>query len=80
MSSKKISIGSKPSARKTADDTAVDSWVGSRSPEVTKAPMKRLTIDISAELHTKLKADCALRGRKMTDEVRELLMEKYGKS
>lgn len=80
MSSKKVSIGSKPSARKTADDTTVDTWVGSRSQETPKVPMKRLTIDIPAELHAKLKADCALRGRKMADEVRELLMEKYGKS
>lgn len=80
MSSKKVSIGGKPSAKKTADDTAVDAWVGSRSKDVSKAPMKRLTIDIPAELHAKLKADCAMRGRKMADEVRELLIKKYGKS
>ena len=80
MSSKKVSIGGKPAAKKASDDTAVDAWVGSRSQEAPKEPMKRLTIDIPTELHAKLKADCAMRGRKMADEVRELLMEKYGKS
>lgn len=80
MSSKKVSIGGKPSAKKSAEDTAVDVWVGSRSQEAHKEPMKRLTIDIPADLHTKLKADCAMRGRKMADEIRELLMDKYGKS
>lgn len=39
--------------------------------------MKRLTIDIPAELHSQLKADCAMKGRKMADEIRELLMKKY---
>lgn len=80
MSSKKVSIGGKPSAKKATDETAVDAWVGSRHQDPPKEPMKRLTIDIPAELHAKLKADCAMRGRKMADEIRELLVEKYGKS
>ncbi|PAU74062.1 hypothetical protein [Halomonas salipaludis] len=80
MSSKKVSIGGKPSAKKAADDTAADAWVGSRTQDAPKEPMKRLTIDIPAELHSKLKADCAMRGRKMADEVRDLLTEKYRKS
>ncbi|SDO47015.1 plasmid partition protein ParG [Vreelandella arcis] len=78
MSNKKVSIGGKPSAKKAAEDTAMDAWVGSRKQEPPKEPMKRLTIDIPTELHAKLKADCAMRGRKMTDEIRDLLMEKYG--
>ena len=78
MSNKKVSIGGKPSAKKAAEDTAMDAWVGSRKQEPTKEPMKRLTIDIPTELHAKLKADCAMRGRKMTDDIRDLLMEKYG--
>lgn len=80
MSSKKVSIGSKPSTKKAADDTAADAWIGSRTQDAPKEPMKRLTIDIPAELHAQLKADCAMRGRKMADEIRDLLMEKYGKS
>ncbi|XKH61902.1 hypothetical protein LG290_16575 (plasmid) [Halomonas sediminis] len=80
MSSKKISIGGKPSTRKPAENVAVDAWVGSRAENAPKEPMKRLTIDIPAELHAKLKSDCAMRGRKMADEIRDLLQEKYGKS
>lgn len=80
MSSKKVPLSGKPSAKKTTEDTAMDAWVGSRTQEAPKAPMKRLTIDIPAELHAQLKADCAMRGRKMADEVRDFLMEKYRKS
>lgn len=79
MSGKKVPISGKPSAKKQAGDAAMDAWVDSRSQEITKTPMKRLTIDIPAELHSQLKADCAMRGRKMADEVRDLLMEKYEK-
>lgn len=45
----------------------------------TKTKMKRLTIDISEDLHRKIKVSCAQRGKKIADEVRELLLEKYGK-
>ncbi|MGP5327771.1 MULTISPECIES: hypothetical protein [Halomonadaceae] len=74
MSNKKVPLGGKPSASKP--DSSVDAWVGSRQ----KEPNKRLTIDIPASLHAKLKSDCAMRGRKMADEMRDLLIEKYGKS
>lgn len=79
MSSKKVTFGGKPSAQKPAPES-IDAWVGSRSQEPVKEPMKRLTIDIPAELHAQLKADCAMKGRKMADEIRELLLQKYGKS
>jgi plasmid stability protein len=35
--------------------------------------MKRLTIDIPASLHSRIKVSCAQRGVKMADEIRELL-------
>lgn len=41
---------------------------------------KRLTIDIPASLHRTIKSQCALRGTKIADEVREILIEKYLKS
>lgn len=77
MSHKKISFSSKPSAKNSPTETAVDAWVDTRKQEVPREPMKRLTIDIPAELHSQLKADCAMKGRKMADEIRELLMKKY---
>lgn len=82
MSSKKVSLGGKP----TAKTAAVDAWVQDAPKEsIAKATPKkeankRLTIDIPASLHAKLKSDCAIRGRKMADEIRDLLLEKYGKS
>lgn len=38
---------------------------------------KRLTIDIPASLHRTIKSQCALRGSKIADEIREILLEKY---
>jgi hypothetical protein len=40
--------------------------------------MKRLTIDVPESLHRTIKAKCAMRGAKIADEVRELLLKKYG--
>lgn len=82
MSSKKVPLGGKPTAKKPAQEAAVDARVGTRSHEEheePKEPMKRLTIDIPADLHAALKSDCALRGRKMADEIRDMLAGRYRK-
>lgn len=76
MSTKKVPIGAKP----TAKPAAADAWVESRSKSGESEPMKRLTIDVPESLHRSIKAQCALRGTKIADEVRELLLQKYGKS
>lgn len=39
---------------------------------------KRLTIDVPAGLHTSIKIWCAQRGAKMSDTIRQMLMEKFG--
>jgi len=44
-----------------------------------KAQMKRLTIDVPVELHTAIKVDCAIRGAKMADVIRELLESQFRK-
>jgi hypothetical protein len=73
---KKIAFGTKPT-NKPALATTADAWVGSRDAgEVER--MKRLTIDIPESLHRNIKAQCAMRGSKIADEVRELLLQKYG--
>jgi len=41
--------------------------------------MMRLTIDFPADLHRSIKSQCAWRGPKIADKVRDLLTEKYGK-
>lgn len=73
---KKIKIGTKPT-NKSIPLTA-DAWVGSHKGSMDGA-MKRLTIDVPESLHRLIKMSCASRGTKIADEVRELLLQKYGK-
>lgn len=72
---KKVAIGAKPTNKPALD---ADTWVENRA-DSSPEPMKRLTIDISAQLHRSIKSQCAMRGTKIADEVRELLLQKYGK-
>ena len=74
--SKKISIGTKPTGG--GAPPTVDAWVGKGDTGRESGSMKRLTIDIPESLHRAIKAQCAARGTKMADEVRELLLQKYG--
>jgi hypothetical protein len=74
---KKIQIGSKPIT--ASPSVTADAWVEKRA--IGEAEnIKRLTIDLPETLHRKIKADCALRGTKMAEEIRELLLQKYGKA
>lgn len=79
MTSKKVTIGAKPASK--VAPAAADAWVENRIPvDESKAPvepMKRLTIDVPESLHRTIKAQCAMRGSKIADEVRALLLQKY---
>jgi hypothetical protein len=79
MSTKKVAIGAKPT-NKPAPAQA-DAWVENRADEAPEAdeaePIKRLTIDIPQSLHRRIKSQCAGRGNKIVDEIRELLLQKY---
>jgi hypothetical protein len=69
----------------TAIGDNADAWVGKGieqhlQPRAEVAPierMKRLTIDVSESLHARIKVDCARRGVKIADEVRELLEKHF---
>jgi ParG len=77
MTGKKISFGGRPSTKILPEQS--DEWVKNRElPE--KEKMKRLTIDVTESLHRAIKSECAMRGTKIADEVRELLISKYVKS
>ena len=76
MSAKKIQIGMKPTNK--AISSSADAWVESRKKSDEPEAMKRLTIDVPASLHRMIKSSCAMRGTKIADEVRELLLQKYG--
>jgi hypothetical protein len=66
---KKIEIGVRPTARANPDD-----WV---SGQQGKEPLKRLTIDLPRDLHTRVKVRCAQEGTKMSDKIRELLEREF---
>jgi len=44
-----------------------------------KPKMKRLTIDVSANLHSAIKIECARKGVKMADAIRDILESEFGK-
>ena len=75
---KKIQIDTKPTNKPAP--AAADAWVESRSNGDELERMKRLTIDVPESLHRAIKMQCAARGTKMADEIRELLMQKYGET
>ena len=75
--SKKVTIGVKPTSKST--QASADEWVENRNTGNAPEPIKRLTIDIPESLHRVIKMQCASRGAKIADEVRELLIQKYGK-
>ena len=74
MSTKNVTISGKPTSKPVV---SADVWVEKREATEVDAT-KRLTIDIPASLHRTIKAQCAMRGTKIADEVRELLLQKYG--
>ena len=76
MSTKKVSIGAKPTNKPAP--AAADAWVENRAAADEPEQMKRLTIDVPVSLHRAIKSQCAMRGTKIADEVRELLTQKYG--
>jgi predicted DNA binding CopG/RHH family protein len=78
--------------KKTAPADA-DDWVQNArqaDPEATTAiataslspveAMKRFTIDVPNELHRRIKTQCAMRGAKMADVLREILEREFPKS
>lgn len=81
MSAKKISITTKPT--NVQSETNLDSWISQGKESLDDAEpasekIKRLTIDIPESLHRIIKSQCASRGNKIVDEIRELLLQKYG--
>lgn len=48
-----------------------------QSPAYRVPTMKRLTIDISADLHSAIKVSCAQRGVKMADAIRQILKDEF---
>jgi len=64
--SKKVTFGSKPTRLWEEESKATE-----------KAPTKRLTFDLDATLHKRMKLDCASRDVNMTEEIRQLLEKRW---
>jgi predicted DNA binding CopG/RHH family protein len=74
-----------------AKPNPADSWVNQQTADVSEArmetnviplhevdePMKRFTIDVTETLHKRIKSQCAMRGTKMADFIRELLEKEF---
>lgn len=76
MNRKKVTLATKP--RPATPAPTADDWVQSRQLESGNGEaMKRLTVDVSSGLHTRIKSQCALKGVKMADEIRELLEKHF---
>lgn len=70
--------------RRPAAGSDADAWVASGAEvqlpatvTASQTAMKRLTIDIPADLHRRVKRECADRGVKMADVVRDLLLAEF---
>lgn len=46
-------------------------------PDAPTEPMKRFTIDVPVELHRRIKTQCAMRGLKMADALRNILEREF---
>ena len=90
---KKVPIKAK--SKTATPSKAADEWVEGKEVEQSapdseqatsasgqgndKQKMKRLTIDVSENLHRRIKVECASRGVKMADEIRGLLEREFSK-
>jgi predicted DNA binding CopG/RHH family protein len=70
---KKVSFGTTPQ-KVTPVAASADQWVDTR---INTETNKRLTIDLPESLHRRIKTQCAARGVKMVDVIREMLEEKF---
>ena len=82
---KKVSFAAKPNKAKETPQAA-DAWVSGGDPREqpeakseVQVPIKRLTIDVPADLHQRVKIGCTKRGLKMADEIRKLLDKEFPK-
>lgn len=78
MTKKTITISARPSGKLVG--LAADAWVENRAEAGSEEKMKRLTLDIPESMHRRIKAQCALNGNTIVEEIREILLQKYGKT
>jgi hypothetical protein len=72
MSNKTINI-----PRKKPSSSELDSFVRGKPAAVATEPMKRLTFDIPASLHKRIRMDCLEQGIDMAVVIRRMLQERW---
>jgi hypothetical protein len=83
--SKSVAINPNPRNKPKPDTDALDAFVQGKeapkavtaSPPASKQPMKRLTFDIAADLHKRIRMTCLDRGKDMAEELRRILNENF---
>lgn len=73
---KKVTFPTRPTAR-VEPPPAGDDWVESRAAGNAPEPLKRLTFDVPLGLHKAIKADCALQGKTMVEEIAAMLEARW---
>lgn len=68
-------VGKRKGAEPVEDASSASATVVAMAPPAE--PMKRFTIDVTESLHTRIKVQCAARGAKMADVIRELLEREF---
>jgi hypothetical protein len=80
------SVTFNPNPRKKPDAADLDAFVQGRGgegpraepePPAPKMPMKRLTFDIAADLHRRIRISCVERGIDMAEDLRRILADHY---
>lgn len=69
--SKTVTIAPKPTR------TASQDWVEHRKVPKEPRPTKRLTLDIDADLHRRMRIQCVEQGLVMAEEIRRLLEQRF---
>lgn len=79
MSKKSFVITPKPQSGNAPDKNA---WVGGAvvAPLATGERTKRFTFDVPESLHRRVKAQCALKGIDMAEEMRHILEQHFPES
>ena len=82
MSNKQVSITLNPRNKPEPDVSALDAFVRNGAPAdpvapEPKEPMKRLTFDIGASLHKRIRLACLEKDVDMAVELRRILMEHF---
>ncbi len=84
--SKSVTFNTNPRNKPKPDADALDAFVQGReappvppasAETVSKQPMKRLTFDIAADLHKRIRMTCLDRGKDMAEELRRILNENF---